>query len=135
MKLVAHSVVLALLCNILGCGAPSDGPSTHKAIPKDATKMELMTGGIYAAKNDEGKYTLTKILVLDDLAVHARFYNEEFDDLPTTVSSDDLTFLIGHAPLAREGFLSEHRDLVTVEDVSESELEGYRLYLEAMRGN
>ena len=97
--------------------------------------MELKRGGIYAAKNDEGRYTLTKILALDDMAVHVRFYNEVFDELPANVSSGDLSFMIGQAPLALEGFLAEKQELVAVEDVSESELDGYRIYLEAMGGN
>ena len=81
-----------------------------------------------------GKYVITKVLALDDFAVHARFYNEEFTDLPDTVSSDDLTFLIGHAPMAREGFMKDEEPiLITVENVSEKELEGYKLYLDAMR--
>ena len=95
--------------------------------------MELRAGGLYASKNEAGKYTITKILVLDEIAVHARFYNEKFDRIPIELSSSNLTFLIGHVPMAREGFLREEQHLIVVEKVSDSELEGYRLYLEAMR--
>ena len=132
MKIMT-TFLLAALC-ILGCSNHNDGTSESNA-SDTSTELTLSAGGIYASKNEAGKYTLTKILALDAETVHARFYNEEFDELPTEVSSGDLTFLLGHAPLARKGFLAEHRDLVTVEDVSESELEGYKIYLEAMQGN
>ena len=135
MSRIAHSVAFMSLCTLLGCGVRNDGTKASNTKRTDAAAVEIKIGGIYAAKNDEGKYTLTKILALDDVAVHARLYNEEFDELPTSVTSNDLTFLIGHAPMAREGFLAEHRDLVTVEPVTDSELEGYRLYVESMRGN
>lgn len=134
MSHITRTVAFILLCTLIGCGARSTGTSEGSTTPTDATTVELKAGGIYATKNENGKYTLTKILALDDVAVHARFYKEEFDEVPTSISSNDLTFLIGHAPMAREGFLAEHPDLVTIEPVSDSELEGYRLYLDAMRG-
>lgn len=135
MSRITHTLAFILLCTLIGCGARNAGTSAGNATPTDATSMELKAGGIYAAKNENGKYTLTKLLALDDVAVHVRFYNEEFDEVPTRISSNDLTFFIGHAPMAREGFLTEHPDLVAVEPVSDSELEGYRMYLDAMRGN
>lgn len=96
-------------------------------------KTELNVGGVYASKNEEGKFTITKILALDEFAVHARFYNKEFDEIPSEISTKELTFLIGHAPLAREGFLKDGQQLISTEEVSDDELEGYKLYLEAMR--
>ena len=95
--------------------------------------MELKAGGVYASKNEEGKFSITKILALDEFVVHARFYNEEFDSMPAFVSTSDLTFLIGHAPMAKEGFLKDEQHLIASEGVTDAELAGYKLYLEAMR--
>ncbi len=117
---------------IVGCDSKESGaPDTKPSL--EAMKTELKVGGVYASKNEEGKFTITKILALDEFAVHARFYNKEFDEIPSEISTKDLTFLIGHAPLAREGFLKDGQQLISTEEVSDDELEGYKLYLEAMR--
>jgi hypothetical protein len=65
--------------------------------------------------------------------VHLRFYNEKFETLPTQIDTAKLTYFIGHAPLAVEGFLRDAPVLIAVESVQEAELEGYRMYLDAMR--
>jgi hypothetical protein len=52
--------------------------------------------------------------------------------VPTAIDTSKLTVFIGHAPLAREGFLERHPKLISVEKVADSELEGYRYYLEAV---
>ena len=102
--------------------------------PSKTTTIELTEGGVYASRNKEGKFRITKILALDKSAVHVRYYNEQFDEVPDSVSTTNLTFSIGHAPVARDGFLMEERHLIATEQVSDSELEGYKIYLEAMRG-
>lgn len=93
----------------------------------------MIEGGVYASKSEEGPYRITKILALTDSAVHVRFYNEEFDEIPKTISTADLSSLIGHAPITREGFQKGKHHHIVTEKVSDSELEGYRLYLEAMK--
>lgn len=39
----------------------------------------------------------------------------------------------GHRSMAREGFLKDGQRLIATEEVSEDELAGFRIYLEAMR--
>ena len=135
IRCVVHLATSCVICAFLGCDAATSRPVSENVVQEQPETMQLTAGGIYASQDDDGKYTLSKILALDDLTVHARFYKERFDSLPAEISSKDLSFLIGHAPVAREGFLLEHRELVVVEPVSDAELEGYRMYLEAMRGN
>lgn len=120
-------ILLSTLIFLVGC-------KTQETDNDMTSQNELRAGAVIAKQDEEGKYTITKILVLDDSAVHVRFYNETFTEVPSKLSTKDLTYMIGHAPLSRAGFEKEERHLITVEDVSESELEGYRIYLEAMQG-
>ena len=83
-------------------------------------------------KNKDNTFYLTKILVLDDFAVHLRTYRDTFKTKPININSENLKILIGHAPLDINGFLLDKPELLKAEDVKESELEGYKMYLEAM---
>lgn len=98
-----------------------------------------VAGGLYAARGADGKFRVTKVLVIDEHAVHIRIYAERFDQLPEGLTSAGLSlgslsgpdgFGIGHAPISRQGFLAEERTLLTVEPVAEEELEGYRIWAE-----
>jgi len=93
---------------------------------------DLVVGGLYTSQNEDGSFRVSKILALDDFAVHIRMYSNEFEKKPTNVNSSDLTFLIGHAPVDKNGFLLGNPELLKIEKVSEAELEGYRYYLDAM---
>jgi len=99
---------------------------------KDATKTEdgLVVGGLYTSQNKDGSYGITKIIALDEFAVHVRMYSNTFDTKPNDVNSKDLNSFIGHAPMAKEGFLLDSPELLKVEKVAASELEGYKLYLQ-----
>jgi hypothetical protein len=121
--------ILTLLLVALAFVACSKRNKTMK--DDDSPKV----GGVYANKSEDGAYRITKVLVVDQFAVHIRMYADKFDALPPTIDTSKLKFLIGHAPLAREAFTREPGMLLKVETVSESELEGYRLYLEAMKGS
>jgi hypothetical protein len=125
--------ILALLTSLIfgsgGRGTASSGDPAQ--VPPVAPRLQR--GGVYATKNQNGQYSISKVLEVDEFAVHLRFYNEKFSSVPTDIDTSTLTYLIGHVPLAVEGFLIEERILITVEDVKEDELEGYKLYLEAMR--
>jgi hypothetical protein len=92
---------------------------------------DVVAGGVYASAGPGGDYTISKVLVVDEWSVHLRSYAESFEAVPTAIDTGKLTVLIGHAPLARDGFLKDQPKLITVETVVESELEGYRYYLEA----
>ncbi len=98
---------------------------------------ELVVGGLYASRASDGTFQITKVLVVDEFAVHVRIYAERFSVLPSAISSADLSlgsisspgvFGIGHAPVSREAFLRESRTLLATEQVRDEELEGYRIW-------
>lgn len=103
----------------------------------------IKVGGLYATQNKDGTWRVMKVLALDDHAVHLRSYANKFTEQPKDVDPDKLTlgglndpggFGIGHFPLAKEGFFKDNPILIKVVPVKEEELEGYKLYQEAMKG-
>jgi hypothetical protein len=101
-------------------------------IPACRRGSQIVEGGVYAFAGSGGDFTISKVLREDEFAVHLRTYKESFKTVPTSINTGQLTVMIGHAPLAREGFLKEQPKLISVEKVADSELEGYRYYLETM---
>lgn len=96
----------------------------------------ILVGGLYAGRDSDGRFRISKVLVLDEHAVHLRTYAERFAERPVKISSAALSlgglgrgeFGIGHYPLAREAF--EHEDMILVgrEEVADDELDGYRIW-------
>jgi hypothetical protein len=122
-----HLLMAGLLATLFGCTG----------------SVELKEGGLYAIKDEDGSYSVSKILKLDDEVVHVRMYSNRFDALPTDLDPTSLYMAgldkkpeerlgIGHAPMARAGFLSDQPVLIKVVPVTDDELEGYRYYMEAM---
>lgn len=108
---------------------------------KDDTSIKV--GGLYATQDKDGSWRVMKVLAVDEFAVHLRSYANEFPEQPKDVDPSELTlgglnnpggFGIGHFPVAKEGFFKDNPVLIKVVPVKEEELEGYRLYLEAMKG-
>lgn len=123
MKLIYTVIVIIGIHIIAGC--------SNKETKKE--NNDLVTGGLYISQNEDGSYGVSKILALDEFAVHVRFYSNKFETKPSDLNSSNLKFLIGHAPMAKEGFLLDKPELLKVEKVSEEELEGYNYYLDAMK--
>ncbi len=121
---VVLGLIAVLVVIIAGSGKK---PETTDARPK--------VGGVYASKSEDGSYRITKVLAADAFAVHLRFYLEKFAAPPGSIDTSKLTVAIGHAPLALEAFMKEPDVLLKVEPVQDAELEGYRMYLEAMSEN
>lgn len=94
--------------------------------------VELKAGGLYILKSVDSSYYVCKILVIDDFAIHLRTYHNKFAQKPIQINSNELDILIGHSPLAKEGFLLDKPELLKIEEVKETELEGYKMYLEQM---
>ena len=101
----------------------------------------IVVGGLYASKGDDGIFLVSKVLAVDETAVHVRIYRNKFPSLPQNLDSSVLSlgnlgdaegFGIGHAPIAKEGWLAKHVFLKK-EPVREEELDGYKAYLDAMR--
>ncbi len=128
-KLVLPVALLVLL------GACNSRGNNNEAISSQITTEDadrIKVGGLYTFYYDSS-YMVSKILVSDDYAVHIRTYSNKFIAEPTDLSSDTLHIMIGHAPMDPQGFLADHPKLIKVEKVNESELEGYKMYLDAMK--
>lgn len=105
--------------------------------------QSIQVGGLYGTQDEDGTWRIMKVLALDEHAVHLRSYANKFREQPKDVDPAVLTlgglndpagFGIGHFPLAKEGFFKDNPVLIKVVPVKEDELEGYRMYLEAMNG-
>jgi hypothetical protein len=109
---------------------------------------KVRTGGLYAAQNKDHVFRIYKVLAVDPMAVHMRKYSNRFDACPAHLdpasfdnSMDMGSWLekgtraeelpIGHFPLAHEGFWAMAPQLIQVEPVTDDELDGYRVWLEA----
>src|SRR5688500_15560238 len=124
--------LIAITFLIASCADHKKTPAKDSAISTNKPD-DLKVGGLYLLKNKDSTFYFTKILVLDDFAVHLRTYSATFKTRPTDISSENHKILIGHAPLDKDGFLLDNPELLKVEEVKESEVEGYKMYLEAMR--
>ena len=122
---------LCLLLGMTSCRRPEQG--THSAAPPRAAPALAVLGGVYAMPDGEGTYMISKVLALDGAAVHLRSYSGSYKEIPRTVDTQKLTIMVGHMPLAPDGFVQSRPILISTEAVRENELEGYRMYLEAMR--
>jgi hypothetical protein len=94
-------------------------------------------GGLYASRDEQGRFRICKVLVVDDLAVHIRTYATRFDELPNQLTSSQLSmggvglpggFGVGHMPIAHQGFWLDNPVLVGTEPVDDDELLGYRIW-------
>ena len=130
--IVSGAIILVRLCI-----------AAYKVFPKEWTNARLkaiQVGGLYGEEGKDGLFRVCKVLALDRHAVHVRIYKNKFTALPNTTDMQQLSlgaigdsdgFGIGHVPIQRTGWLDRHTFL-KLESVSEDELEGYRIYLEAM---
>ena len=107
-----------------------------------SAEAQWHTGALYAVKNDDGKYGVVKILVLEPDAVHIRAYQQTFPARPTWIDPSSLTlgpftdkehFSIGHLPLSRASFSEWQPTFISQQSVSEDELEGYKLWKDSSR--
>jgi hypothetical protein len=123
-------IILAFIT--LGCVDNAKQNSIHEDASDITAKEEFKIGGLYISKKKDSAYSVCKIIVLDDFAVHLRAYKDKFTEKPKQLNSANLHVSIGHFPIDRKGFLLEHPELITVEEVKDAELEGYKIYLEQM---
>ena len=129
----ASLIFISIFSQILiSCGDQKEVSAPTNSESSSARSTDLKAGGVYALKNKDGSYSISKILVLDDFAVHLRTYLGHYKTMPNDINTDTLKIMIGHAPLDREGFLLDNPILLKVEKVKENELEGYKLYMEEM---
>jgi hypothetical protein len=124
-----------------GCSKEGTPPAAKdNAATKDNKSIEV--GGLYVTKNKDGSWRVMKVLVIDEKAVHLRSYANKFPEQPKDIDPATLTvghindpggFGIGHFPLSKEGFFEDDPVLIKVVPVKEEELDGYKLYLKAIK--
>jgi hypothetical protein len=102
-----------------------------------ANANQPIVGGLYASRDEDGRYRICKVLLAEELAVHIRTYATRFDELPTGIRSSQLSmggvglpegFGMGHMPIAHQGFWLDDPVLVGTEPVDDDELLGYRIW-------
>ena len=119
------------------------GGSKERGATRVKDAAPIQAGGLYSTQDKDGSWRVMKALVVDEYSVHLRSYANKFPEQPKDIDPAKLTlgdlkdpagFGIGHFPLAKEGFFEDNPVLIKVVPVKEDELEGYKLYLEAMKG-
>ena len=102
----------------------------------------LKEGGIYAFKNDNGSYSVLKLLKVESDGVHAKIYSNQFDAPPTQVDESKLiivglqhkeneTLGVTDAPIKGEIFQNYKATFVQQGTVTPQELEGYNQWKKA----
>jgi hypothetical protein len=120
------TMLLLLTTALVMAGCSKDEPAVK------ARASPIRVGGVYATPDKDGSWTIVRVLALDEHTVHLRSYTDRFAEQPKDVDLAKLKWFIGHMPLAREGFEKERTLLIKVVPVADEELEGYKLYLQAM---
>jgi hypothetical protein len=133
LTLLTFFLSLCLSCENKHNSKTETGEYAEKTTADKALNSDLVVGGLYCTRDSGTSYSLSKILAMDAHAVHVRMYDNKLGKIPTSIDSDTLNVLIGHAPLAKKGFLIDNPKLIKVEKVKDSELEGYKMYLDAMK--
>ncbi len=106
---------------------------------------KLVEGGLYYTQNENGSFSVMKILKLDDGGVHLRLYSNQFSTPPANVDESTLymagvdrkpneTLGMGHAPISKRSFEGWKAVFFQQSTVKDEELEGYKMWLEAKGG-
>ncbi len=99
----------------------------------------LKEGGIYSFKNDNGSYSVLKILKIESGGLHIRIYSNQFDAPPTQVDESTLVIagmdhkpnqILGQAdlPILKQRFEDYKAVFVQQSTVKADELEGYKTW-------
>jgi hypothetical protein len=103
---------------------------------------KLFEGGLYSVPDGDGKYSMLKILKLDEEGVHVQLYSNLYDSIPSDVNQKDLFIernpkkFTGamHVPLSNKVFKKWRAKLIKIIDISEEELVGYNIWKESKGG-
>jgi hypothetical protein len=129
MKIILIIFITLIVVGVVACGR------------RRAATEEIVVGGLYASKNEDGTFSVSKVLAVDESAVHVRIYKNKFPAVPQNLDTSTLSlgklgdrdgFGIGHAPIAKDGWLAS-QVFLKKEIVRDDELDGYKYYLEEMK--
>jgi hypothetical protein len=118
-----NGIFIVAVSLLLSCGNNTSTPGT----PSDTS---LKAGGLYYFMSRDSQYMIAKVLVIDSAAFHVRLYSDKFPKKPDDIHSSSLSIAMSHAAVVRDGLQLSYKNLLKVEKVEDSELNGYRLYLE-----
>lgn len=121
---VVSLCVVGMISVLIACGE-----SSRLATP----------GGLYSVWEGENGFGVVKVLAVEPEAVSIRWYRETFADRPSDITSQDLSlgsiddaeFGLGHIPVTWRDFKLMFPVLITTEELTEEELDGYRIWKEA----
>ncbi|HEX7578225.1 MAG TPA: hypothetical protein VF430_09335 [Verrucomicrobiae bacterium] len=128
-KLMIITIVITLCSMLVGCSG--SGGSTA-----------LKEGGIYSFKNNNGAYSVLKILKVESGGLHIRVYSNQFDSPPTKVDESTL-YMAGRNPkpneilsepdvaLLKKSFDNYKATFVQQSTVKDDELEVYKTWKQA----
>ena len=105
----------------------------------------IIEGGIYSVPTENGRYSVIKILKIDDSGVHLRMYSNTFPQRPADVDTSKLYMAgidhkateqlgMGHAPISHASFRNWSAKFIKREAVRDEELDGYRMWKEGGGG-
>jgi hypothetical protein len=123
-------LAMSLLSFLLGCSK---------------SESQLVEGGLYYTQNENGSFSVLKILKLDKGGVHVRLYSNQFPEPPIKVDESVLymagverkpneTLGMGHAPISKRSFEGWKAMFFQQSSIKDDELEGYKMWLEAKGG-
>jgi hypothetical protein len=123
-------VVWAALFILAACGGRIEKP---------------VEGGLYSTSNENGSYSVLKVLKVDNKGVHVRVYSNQFPERPTAIDETTLymvgkdrkpdeTLGLGHTALSHSSFAGWGAKLIKVVPVKDEELAGYKMWLDAKGG-
>jgi hypothetical protein len=129
------SLILSIICTLFMVVACQDAKTTDTTIETEISSYKV--GSICTIENGDGDYGVAKVLAIADGAVHVKIYKNKYKQRPTeielsTMSMGSITdpdgFGLGHIPLQKAGFDKWNPEVVTNQEVTQDELEGYHLW-------
>lgn len=95
--------------------------------------FEAQIGGYYTSKNDDGTWSIFRMLDFTVYAVQCTLYKEHFDHKPTLAEAVAARPAILHAPMSKAALFNEKElELLGAKPIKGGDLEGYAVYLQQM---
>ena len=106
---------------------------------------EIKNGYLFSISS-EGCYKVVKVLQADTKGVHIRIFSNKYDKRPVSVDEKTLILVgvkntdpqyaigMGHLPVSKKTFESWSPKFIKAVKVDESELDGYKLWIDGQGG-